>query len=259
MQKYIGETVLITGASSGIGLTFAKAYAKQGYRLILVARREERLKQIAEKLDVKSRIIVADLEQESECKRLCKLLEEEQIHIFINNAGFGDCGSFFDTDLEKELSMIRVNIEAAHILFKYMLGKMKKQGYGSILNVASSAGLLPGGPYMATYYATKAYVTSLTRSVAEELREEESPLYVCALCPGPVDTEFNDRANVVFALKGISPKACVHAALRGMKQKRVIIVPSFMVRMGSYLQTFVPNRILLPMIAKRQKSKYNKG
>ncbi len=81
---------------------------------------------------------------------------------------------------------------------------MEAQGFGTILNVASSAGLLPGGPYMAGYYASKAYVVSLTRGVAEELREQHSPVYVCALCPGPVDTEFNDRADVVFALKGIT-------------------------------------------------------
>lgn len=78
---------------------------------------------------------------------------------------------------------------------------MEAQGFGTVLNVASSAGLLPGGPYMAGYYATKAYVVSLTRGVAEELREQHSPVYVCALCPGPVDTEFNERADVVFALR----------------------------------------------------------
>ena len=94
--------------------------------------------------------------------------------------------------------MLRVNVLAMHRLFKFTLHKMKAQGFGTILNVASSAGLLPGGPYMAGYYASKAYVVSLTRGVAEELREQHSPVYVCALCPGPVDTEFNDPAAVVF-------------------------------------------------------------
>ena len=91
-----------------------------------------------------------------------------------------------------------------HQLFKFAVKKMEAQGFGTVLNVASSAGLLPGGPYMAGYYASKAYVVSLTRGVAEELREQHSPVYVCALCPGPVDTEFNERADVVFALRGIS-------------------------------------------------------
>ena len=89
-----------------------------------------------------------------------------------------------------------------------------------MLNVASSAGLLPGGPYMAGYYATKAYVVSLTRGVAEELRQQHSPVYVCALCPGPVDTEFNERADVVFALRGISPELCVEEAMRGCSAAR---------------------------------------
>lgn len=97
---------------------------------------------------------------------------------------------------------------------------MEAQGFGTVLNVASSAGLLPGGPYMAGYYATKAYVVSLTRGVAEELREQHSPVYVCALCPGPVDTEFNERADVVFALRGISPELCVEEAMRGMLRHR---------------------------------------
>ena len=101
-----------------------------------------------------------------------------------------------------------MNVLAMHRLFKFTLRKMEP-GFGTILNVASSAGLLPGGPYMAGYYASKAYVVSLTRGVAEELREQHSPVYVCALCPGPVDTEFNDRADVVFALKGITPELCV--------------------------------------------------
>ena len=102
--------------------------------------------------------------------------------------------------------MINVNIKAMHILFKKMVIKMKKQGYGRILNVASSAGLLPAGPYMATYYATKSYVVSITKAVAEELKEQGSNIYVGALCPGPVDTEFNENADVIFAHTRLTPK-----------------------------------------------------
>ena len=125
--------------------------------------------------------------------------------------------------------MLRVNVLAMHRLFKFVLKKMEAQGFGAILNVASSAGLLPGGPYMAGYYATKAYVVSLTRGVAEELREQHSPVYVCALCPGPVDTEFNDRADVVFALRGIRPEFCVEEAMRGMLRRKPILVPGIIV------------------------------
>ena len=185
----MSKTVWITGASSGIGREFARRYARLGFRLILTARRIDRLEALAAELTVKynafCRILPADLEQESECARLCEALADERLDIFINNAGFGVCGSFLETSGEKELSMAKVNVLAMHQLFKFAVKKMEAQGFGTVLNVASSAGLLPGGPYMAGYYATKAYVVSLTRGVAEELREQHSPVYVCALCPGP--------------------------------------------------------------------------
>ena len=129
------------------------------------------------------------------------------------------------------------------------------QGFGTVLNVASSAGLLPGGPYMAGYYASKAYVVSLTRGVAEELREQHSPVYVCALCPGPVDTEFNDRADVVFALKGITPELCVEEAMRGMLRRKTIIVPSTLMRLATTAQKLVPTPLLMPILAHQQKKK----
>lgn len=111
---------------------------------------------------------------------------------------------------------------------------------------------------MATYYATKAYVVSLTKSIAQEQREKKSGVYVCALCPGPVDTEFNDCANVVFALPGITAKQCVAEALRGMWLHRTIIVPVFWIRIGAVLQRLVPDFIMLPLVARRQKEKMGK-
>lgn len=139
------KTVWITGASSGIGLAFAKAYAKKGYRLILTARRQGRLEKLADNLGVPCRIETADLFKEKECYRVCEILKEETIDIFINNAGFGNCGDFARTDLSKDMDMIRVNVEAMHILCKEVLRQMQVKGKGTILNVASSAGLLPGG------------------------------------------------------------------------------------------------------------------
>ena len=191
MQK----TIWITGASSGIGQEFARRYAKLGCRLILTARRTDRLEALAAKLGTPCRILPADLAKEEDCQRLFKELEGETIDIFINNAGFGVCGSYLETDDAREEEMIRVNVEAMARLFRFAVRRMHAAGGGTILNVASSAGLLPGGPYMAGYYASKAYVVSLTRGVARELQELHSPVYVCALCPGPVDTEFNDRAG----------------------------------------------------------------
>lgn len=253
------KTVWITGASSGIGREFARRYARLGFRLILTARRRDRLEQLADELNgqyhTDCRILTADLEQESECARLCQELADERIDILINNAGFGVCGSFLETEAAQELSMAKVNVLAMHSLCKFAVQKMQAQGFGTVLNVASSAGLLPGGPFMAGYYATKAYVVSLTRGVAEELRQQHSPVYVCALCPGPVDTEFNDRAGVIFALKGITPELCVEEAMRGMLHGRTIIVPSALMRAATTAQKLVPMPVLMPILAHQQKKK----
>ena len=255
----MSKTVWITGASSGIGREFARRYARLGFRLILTARRTDRLEALAAELTAKHstfcRILPADLEQESECARLCEALTDERIDIFINNAGFGVCGSYLETDSAKEEEMVRVNVEAMARLFRFAVRKMQAEGGGTILNVASSAGLLPGGPYMAGYYASKAYVVSLTRGVAEELRQMHSSVYVCALCPGPVDTEFNDRAGVIFALKGITPEFCVDEALLGMMRHKTIIVPSAFMRLCTSAQKLVPTPLLMPIVARQQKKK----
>ena len=249
------KTVVITGASSGIGMEFARAFSKMGCRLILTARRKERLEKLREELGTPCKIIVADLSREGECYQFFENIADEPVDVFINNAGFGTCGKFDETDLGKEVSMINVNIKAMHILFKKMVIKMKKQGYGIILNVASSAGLLPAGPYMATYYATKSYVVSITKAVAEELKEQGSNIYVGALCPGPVDTEFNENADVIFALRGITPRFCVKEAIHGMKKKQVIIVPSLKMKLAVMGQKLLPSNFLMKIVAKQQKLK----
>ena len=251
MQK----TIWITGASSGIGQEFARRYAKLGCRLILTARRTDRLEALAAKLGTPCRILPADLADEADCARLCAALAGENIDIFINNAGFGVCGSYLETDAAREEEMIKVNVAAMARLFHFAVRKMDAAGGGTILNVASSAGLLPGGPYMAGYYASKAYVVSLTRGVAEELRENRSPVYVCALCPGPVNTEFNDRAGVVFALKGITPEFCVEEALLGMMHHKTVIVPSAFMRLCTGAQKLLPIPLLMPIVARQQKKK----
>ena len=254
MQK----TIWITGASSGIGQEFARRYAKLGCRLILTARRTDRLEALAAKLGTPCRILPADLAKEEDCQRLFKELEGETIDIFINNAGFGVCGSYLETDDAREEEMIRVNVEAMARLFRFAVRRMHAAGGGTILNVASSAGLLPGGPYMAGYYASKAYVVSLTRGVARELQELHSPVYVCALCPGPVDTEFNAVANVEFALRGITPEYCVRCALDGMARRKTVIVPNPVVAAGMTLGRFLPRPVYIKIAAHQQRKKLYK-
>ena len=152
--------VLLTGASSGIGKDMAKILNKKGYDLVLVARDEEKLNNVKKELEKeknanKIETISMDLSIEENCLELCKRVKN--VDILINNAGFGDCGEFTKTDLEKEMKMIKTNIVAYHILMKEYLKEMKERNSGKILNVASIAGFMPG-PLMATYYATKAYI-----------------------------------------------------------------------------------------------------
>ena len=202
------------------------------------------------------RILPADLEQESECTRLCEALTDERIDLFINNAGFGVCGSFLETSGEKELSMAKVNVLAMHQLFKFAVKKMEAQGFGTVLNVASSAGLLPGGPYMAGYYATKAYVVSLTRGVAEELRQQHSPVYRLRPLPRPGGHRVQRAGRCgVRTAGGISPELCVEEAMRGMLHHKTIIVPSALMRAATTAQRFMPMAILMPIMAHQQKKK----
>ncbi len=249
------KTAFITGATSGLGEEFARRYAEQGYRLILTGRRTQRLISLKEELGCECRIITADIADEEQCKKLLSDISGEKIDVFINNAGFGTAGSFLETDLEKELSMIKVNDIAMHILLKGVLKMMHEQGRGSILNVASSAGILPGGPFMATYYASKAYVVSITRAIARELKELGSNVYVACLCPGPVDTEFNMNADVVFALKGITAKRCVSDCLKGMSKKKTVIVPTLTMRIATAFSHITPIPIMLAMTGRQQKKK----
>ncbi len=249
------KTALITGATSGIGKEFAIQLANRGYRLIVTGRRVERLEELKEQLSVPVEIIPVDLSKKKECFNLLEKLHDENIDVFINNAGLGLAGAFTQTDIKKELQMLKVNDVAMHILFKGILQNMEEAGSGHILNVASSAGLLPGGPYMAGYYASKAYVVSLTRAVAVELREIGSSVRVSALCPGPVDTEFNENADVVFSLKGITPQQCVKEALKGMDRKKLIIVPAIRMKLACTFSHLVPYPILVKMTGRQQKKK----
>lgn len=251
----MSQLAVITGASSGIGAEFARQLSAQGYDLVLVARRAERMQSLAASLPTQCEIFPADLSKTEECDRLMQALQHRRVDLFINNAGFGECGDFLRIGLDRELQMVEVNVRALHILTKRMTQKMQQQGGGALLNVGSSAGLLPAGPYMATYYATKSYVVSLSRAVAAELRASHSPVYVGCLCPGPVKTEFNAVAHVKFALPGISAADCVRCALAGIHRRKTVIVPGRLMAAGMALSRLVPYSLLIPLTAHQQKRK----
>ena len=246
---------VITGASSGIVTEFAKRLAKEGYPLVLVARRKERLEKLAQELNTECMILTADLSDMDECKKMMEQLDAVEIEVFINNAGFGFCGESLSIDTETELNMIDLNVKAMHLLAKLALDKMVERNKGYVLNVASSAGLLAAGPYMSAYYATKAYVTSYTRGLVEELRRSHSKVYVGCLCPGPVDTEFNKVANVEFALKGISAYDCANYAISQMFKRKITIVPAFKMKALVVLARFIPNNLYIRIAAKQQRKK----
>lgn len=248
---------VITGASSGIGSELAKQLSEQGFGIVLVARRENRLRALAEQLKTDTKIFVTDLSSREGCESLGEFLKDTNVGVFVNNAGFGDCGLFRDCNIEKEMQMINVNVVALHLLSKIAIRLMEKEG-GYLLNVGSSAGLIPGGPYMATYYATKAYVVSFTQGIAEELSEIRSKVFASVLCPGPVNTEFNDVANVEFSLPGISAKYCARYALQKMFSRKVVIIPSVLMRVGMFAGRFLPRKLYVKIVARQQKKKIGK-
>ena len=226
--------VLLTGASSGIGKDMVKILNQKGYDLVLVARDEEKLKDVKDELEKeknnnKIEIISMDLSKEENCLELCKKVKN--IDILINNAGFGDCGNFTKKDLEKEIRMIKTNIVAYHILMKEYLKEMKEKNSGKILNVASIAGFMPG-PLMATYYATKSYIVRLSEAVREELKKEKLNVKISILCPGPVETNFNKIANVKFKIREANSYDVAKYAIRKMEEGKFYIVPGLDVKLA---------------------------
>ena len=245
---------LITGASSGIGRDIAKELSEQGIELILVARRTDRLNELANELKVKTDVITCDVSSEEECMRLYESVKSMDIDILVNNAGFGLFGFFSESDLKRELEMVDVNIKAVHILTKLFLQDFKKKDSGYILNVASSAAFLPG-PLLAVYYATKAYVLRLSEAIYEELKREKSKVSISVLCPGPVRTEFDKTANVKFSVKGLESRSVAKTAVKGMFSKRLIIIPGFLMKAARILERFLPEKWLLKAAYHMQKRK----
>lgn len=245
---------LITGASSGIGREMARILSEKGYDLILVARRRDRLEQLAGELSTKVEIITADLSKESECLNLYEQVKEESVDVLINNAGLGLFGPFDETDLSKELTMIDTNIRSLHILTKLFLKDMKKRDSGYILNVASSAAFFPG-PLLSSYYASKAYVLRLTEAVYEELRRTGSHVHVSALCPGPVRTEFDSVADVKFSVRGLEASAVAEYAIDRMFCGKLVIVPGTVMKCAHFFGRFASDKLLLKVAYRMQKRK----
>ena len=243
---------LITGASSGMGRDMAKILSQKGYDLILVARDEKKLEEVKKQLKSETKIVVMDISKEENCKKLYE--ENKDIDILINNAGFGDCGHFEETSLDKDIQMIHTNIIAYHILTKLYLKEMIKKDSGKILNVASIAGFMPG-PLMTTYYSTKNYVVRFSESIREELRRKKSKVQISILCPGPVDTNFNKVADVEFALKGLSSEYVAKYAINKFFKGKFYIVPGWKIKLARFGAKLAPASFVAKISYNMQKRK----
>ena len=246
---------LITGASSGIGKDLAKNLGKKGYELVLIARDENKLNKVKEELErnkIKVEIIAMDLSDAKNCKKLHE--QVKNVNILINNAGFGDCGDFTKTNLDKEIKMIQTNITAYHILTKLYLIDMINEGSGKILNVASIAGFIPG-PLMSTYYATKSYVVRLSEGIREELKKEKSKVQISILCPGPVKTNFNNVANVKFNLKQANSEDVANYAIKKLEQGKFYIMPGLGVKLAKFGVRLLPISLISKITYMLQKRK----
>lgn len=235
---------LVTGASSGIGREISYYLASLNIDLIIVARNKKELEKIKEKVNVDVKIITLDLIKKENVYKLYDLVKNNNIDILVNNAGFGLFGLFNETDLDRELEMIDLNVTTYHILTKLFLQDFVKKDNGYILNVCSSAGFM-AGPRLSTYYATKNYITKLTMAINEELRQMKSNVSISALCPGPVNTNFNKVANGEFSIKEISPKIVAKVAVDKMFKRKMLIIPTFKMQCAVFFTRFIPYRLQL--------------
>ena len=245
---------LITGATSGIGRDMAVILAKQGVDLIIASRDTKKMKALACRLPVNVKIVTVDLSEKEDCFFLYNEVKSENIDILINNAGFGAFGPSWEVPLETELNMLDLNVRAVHILTKLFLQDFMERDSGYILNVASSAGFL-AGPLMSAYYATKAYVLRLTEAIHEELRRNGSNVKISALCPGHVETGFDQRANVRRSIGGVSSYKVAKAGIAGMFCGKVVILPGMLMKLTYIGEKFLTESLMLKAAYQAQSKK----
>lgn len=254
------KIALITGASSGIGRDMARNLAKRGYNLILVSRDKQKLEEVGKEFsNVEVAVIDMDLSDAENCKKLYEKVKNEfkNIDILINNAGFGEFGLFTETNLNKEISLINTNITAVHILTKLFLKDMLVADKGHILNVASIAGFLPG-PLMAAYYSSKAYVLRLSQSIREELKKQKSNVKISVLCPGPVNTNFNNVAGVKFGLPSFTSEQVAQYAISKMLKNKFLIIPGTLIKLTAFASKIIPSVVSSKFVYISQKRKEEK-
>jgi short-subunit dehydrogenase len=240
----------ITGASAGLGAEFARQCAQRGEALVLVARRRERLEALAAEVG-SAHVVTADLETRGAAQRLLDEVKSLGVHVdtLINNAGFGLAGRFATLPAERQTAMVDLNVRLLTELCRLCVPGMVERRQGGILNVASTAAF-QAGPNMAVYYATKAFVLSLTEALHHELKG--TGVKVSALCPGPTVTEFFEvagAANSRLARMGADAQSVVRAGLKGLDRNRAIVIPGVANRVGAQAGRILPRAAMRRIIA----------
>ena len=245
------QNALITGASSGIGFQLAKVFAQHGHPVVLLARSTDKLEKLARELiatfDVRAEIVAVDLTKPDAPTQIAEELRKRDIivDVLVNNAGFGLRGPFAELDLRQQLDMIQVNITAVTHLTRLFLPGMIQRNVGGVLNVASTAAFV-AGPHMATYYASKAFVLSLTEALHDEVAGTN--LRVTCLCPGPTDTGFAVAARMeganLFKRGAQSADSVVQLGYAGFQENRTIVIPGIKNKLGAFAAKFAPRAAL---------------
>jgi uncharacterized protein len=245
------KVALVTGASAGLGVEFARQLSKRGHRLVLAARRKDRLDKLAKELG-NARAVAIDLSKANATAKLMADIEAagEQVEILVNNAGFGLIGRFAELDAKRLRQMIDLNVGTLTDLCRAVAPQMIKRKSGAILNVASTAAFQPG-PQMAVYFATKAYVLSLSEALHEELKPHG--VHVTCLCPGPTRTEFGEVAgfggNGLFDRLAMESPEVVESGLAALDRNRAVIVTGLMNKISAASTRFAPRSIVRKIAA----------
>lgn len=248
-------TVLITGASSGIGAALARHMAAQGHDLLLTGRNENRLSNVRNEILAKRNVgvqtFVQDLSEPNAAQNLHDKIKSEKfkIHMLVNNAGFGDHGAFKDADLTKLSNMIQVNITALTELTHLILPEMTSRGSGKIMNVASTAAFMPG-PFMAVYFATKAYVLNFSEAIGNEIKAHG--ITVTTLCPGATATEFQKGAEIdsgsIFKGRLPSPDTVAAFGYNAMMRGKPVAIHGRKNQFMTTLVRFFPRRLVTKLV-----------
>lgn len=251
------KTALITGASGGIGYELARLFARDGYNLVLIARSEGKLAQLAAEVETAATVLPKDLADPASPDQIYAELERQDINVdvLVNNAGFGLFGPFAETELSAELNMMQLNMVTLTHLTKLFLPGMLKRGTGRIINVASTAAFQPG-PLMAVYYASKAYVLHFSEALANETRG--TGVTVTAFCPGPTESGFQSRADMEdskLLQRGLMSAAeAARIGYEGAMTGQTIVIPGFQNKLGAFIVRFVPRQLATQIVRRVQES-----